>query len=359
MIVARDDMAEVRTVMISSTARDLPQHREQVMHACLSTRKVLPLMMEHLPATTADAKRISVEMVDRSDVYLGVFAHRYGYVPAGSDLSVTEMEYERAVARGIPRLIFIMADDHPITAGDVEKGPVAAKLDALKERLKAEHCVRFFSSPADLRAHVLNTLFGLDDETSAPAAVAARSDLTISSLRGGWRLRPLPGHPTLNPDGFDGPVHTGGVRLSFTLAHNGQGDRTIHLHAIVPELLGYRAGPQPALAYTVAGDAVIGAGIKQPHVFAMTLRGAQVGAARWMPSSPGGAVAPSTSENLLDTDPPRVLTFTTDREDLEEVQGTVTARAPGLYILRFVFYYSVAGEDRQHASDPIRIYSQG
>ena len=348
-------MAETRTVMISSTARDLPQHREQVMHACLATRRMLPLMMEHLPATNADAKRISGEMVDQSDLYLGVFAHRYGHIPAGAETSVTEMEYERAVERGIPRLIFIMADDHALTAADVEKGAAAAKLEALKDRLKAEHCVRFFSSPADLRAHVLNTLASLDDTTPA----AATSDLTISSLRGGWRLRPLAGHPVLNVAGFDGPVHTGGARLSFTLAHNGRGDRTIHLHAIVAEMLAYQAGVQPALAYSLAGDAVIGAGIRQPHVFAIALRGGQVGAARWMPGDPGGALAQSASENMLDTDPPRILTFSNEREDIEELQGTISAREPGLYQLRFVFYYSVAGEDRQQTSDVIRIYAQG
>jgi hypothetical protein len=344
--------------MISSTALDLPQHRAQVMHACLSSPNVLPVMMEHLPAASADAKRVSIEMVDGSDTYLGLFAHRYGYVPAGTDLSITELEYEQALKRDIPRLIFIMADDHPMLATDVEKGAGAQKLDALKQRLKAEHCVRFFSSPADLRAHVLHTLSTLDVQLSDSPERSERADLTVSSLRGGWRLRPLPGYPLLNPEGSDAPVYTGGVRLSFTLAHNMQGSQSIHLYALVPELLEYRAGPQPGLAYAVAGDKVIGAGVKQPHVFALRMRDGTVEPARWMPGSTGGEVLRSTSENMLDTKPPRVLAFTPDREDIEELQGTVTAGEPGLYVLRFVFYYSVAGEDRQQVSDAIRIYSR-
>ena len=42
------------TVMISSTARDLPQHRAQVLDACLR-QSMFPVMMEHLPASDADA----------------------------------------------------------------------------------------------------------------------------------------------------------------------------------------------------------------------------------------------------------------------------------------------------------------
>jgi hypothetical protein len=35
--------------MISSTALDLPEHREQAVNACLS-EEVFPIGMEHLPA---------------------------------------------------------------------------------------------------------------------------------------------------------------------------------------------------------------------------------------------------------------------------------------------------------------------
>ncbi|HJQ25665.1 MAG TPA: DUF4062 domain-containing protein [Blastocatellia bacterium] len=144
-------------VMISGTAHDLPHHREEVRDACLR-QGMFPLMMEHRPAADAGAIEKSLHMVDEADIYLGVFAHRYGYVPKGYDISITEMEYNRAVERGIPRLIFLMDDDHPIKAGDVEKGEGGVKLERLKERLKAERVVNFFKSPEDLRAHVINTL---------------------------------------------------------------------------------------------------------------------------------------------------------------------------------------------------------
>jgi hypothetical protein len=122
---------------------------------------MFPVMMEHLPASDAEAIFASLHMVDQADLYAGVFAHRYGYVPKLNNpqgISITEMEYNRAVARGIPRLIFLMHDDHPLRAADVEKGDGAVKLEALKQRLLSDNIVAFFKSPADLRAHAIQAL---------------------------------------------------------------------------------------------------------------------------------------------------------------------------------------------------------
>ena len=144
--------------MISSTARDLPDHREKVMNACMRLGMFYPEMMEHLTATDANAMEVSLRMVNEADIYLGVFAFRYGYVPPGETISVTEMEYNHAVERGIPRLIFLMRDDHPVMPADVETGEGAEKLKKLKDRLSTEQVVGFFESADDLRAQVFQAL---------------------------------------------------------------------------------------------------------------------------------------------------------------------------------------------------------
>ena len=68
------------TAMISSTALDLPEHREQAVRACLS-EEIFPIGMEHLPARDANGVRVSLEMVDKADIYIGIYAWRYGWVP--------------------------------------------------------------------------------------------------------------------------------------------------------------------------------------------------------------------------------------------------------------------------------------
>jgi uncharacterized protein DUF4062 len=136
--------------MISSTALDLPEHRKEVQDACLR-QGMFPEMMEHLPASDAEAISKSLEMVDEANIYVGIFAHRYGYVPKGQTISITEMEYNRAVERKIPRLIFVMDKSHRITIDDVDVEH-AAKLKAFKERAQTENIINSFTSPSELRA---------------------------------------------------------------------------------------------------------------------------------------------------------------------------------------------------------------
>src|ERR1022692_1332427 len=138
-----------KNAMISSTSLDLPEHRKAAMDACLR-QSFFPLMMEHLPASDDDAIRESLRMVDDADVYLGILAYRYGYVPKGHAISITEMEYNRASERGIPRLMFVMHKDHPIRIEDVEMGKGAEKLKAFKERAGAERVLNAFSFSAPL-----------------------------------------------------------------------------------------------------------------------------------------------------------------------------------------------------------------
>src|SRR5882672_4961274 len=140
-----------RRGMISSTARDLPEHRGEIRLGCESAG-FEPLVMEHLPALDADAIKASLHMVNEAHVYVGVFAYRYGYVPDGYGISITEMEYNRAVELKKPRLIFFIHEDHPITKKDIESGSGELKLQDLKDRLSKERVVTFFRSPKDLRA---------------------------------------------------------------------------------------------------------------------------------------------------------------------------------------------------------------
>lgn len=144
--------------MISSTARDLPQHREKVMDACMRLGVLYPDMMEHLTAIDANALEISLAIVDRADVYIGIIGFRYGCVPDGEVISVTEAEYNRAVELKIPRLIFVMSDKHQLLPGDVETGDGAEKLRRFRERLQKDRVVAFFDSADDLKAKVIQAL---------------------------------------------------------------------------------------------------------------------------------------------------------------------------------------------------------
>lgn len=154
--------------MISSTALDLPEHRKQAIDACLR-EGVFPKAMEHLPARDADAIRVSLEMVDNADIYLGIYAWRYGHIPDGHDISITEMEFNRAVERKIPILVFLIQKDHTLTIEMVEADKAAQeKLKKLKERASQGRGRLEFQSPIELRSHIIQSLSAvLKDEEMA------------------------------------------------------------------------------------------------------------------------------------------------------------------------------------------------
>jgi len=158
---------EKQTVMISSTSIDLPEHRKEAIEACLR-EGVFPIAVEYLPARDADAIRVSLEMVDKADVYIGIYAWRYGHVPEGHDKSITEIEFDRAVERGIPILIFLIHKDHPLTIEMVETDKVAQeKLRKLKDRASHGRGRMQFKSAVDLRSHIIQSLGDLLREQEA------------------------------------------------------------------------------------------------------------------------------------------------------------------------------------------------
>src|SRR5438094_744813 len=78
-VVKSDDIR--LDIKISSTPVDLPEHRAAVQDAIISMEHH-PVAMEHGSAEwNSDAIKFSLEKVDQSQVYLGIFGERYGYIP--------------------------------------------------------------------------------------------------------------------------------------------------------------------------------------------------------------------------------------------------------------------------------------
>ena len=78
-------MTEMRTKyrlrgFISSTVSDLPEHRAAVVDACLRVG-VEPLLIEDLGASDSDPLTQCRTILDQADIYIGILAFRYGFVP--------------------------------------------------------------------------------------------------------------------------------------------------------------------------------------------------------------------------------------------------------------------------------------
>lgn len=180
------------SIFISSTSQDLKEHRKAVINALLNA-DTMPTAMEFFGARAGDAVEVSLDQVEKCDLFIGLYAHRYGYQPDG-EKSITEMEYDHAVARGIDKLIFMVEPDY--RAGAL--GEAAETDNDKKERLAAfkkrvnQNVRAEFTTPDDLATKVVSAVFAWyqskqaqDEETlKQPAAPPPN---TIENVNGDVR----------------------------------------------------------------------------------------------------------------------------------------------------------------------------
>ncbi|MDX2077803.1 MAG: SUMF1/EgtB/PvdO family nonheme iron enzyme [bacterium] len=152
--------SKIRTdVFMSSTSIDLPEYREAVMKTLLGLG-LFPIGMETWPKTGENPVDKCKRMVDESEIYIGIYAYRYGWQPDGyAGKSITELEYEWAGEKGIPRLCFIMSPKHP-WPDERRENDKQKELDAFKARVKADE-VGFFTTPDDLAKQIAVALAGV------------------------------------------------------------------------------------------------------------------------------------------------------------------------------------------------------
>ncbi len=146
-------MKQVARVFVSSTFKDLEECRKKVS-LVLRQMGHEDVAMEYFVAEDKRPLEKCLDAVASSDLYVGIFAWRYGYIPDGYDKSMTELEYRKAVDNGKNCLIFILHEDalwHPKFVDTDEK---SVKLRALKDGLLKEYQVSFFESAEDLGSKV-------------------------------------------------------------------------------------------------------------------------------------------------------------------------------------------------------------
>ena len=134
-------------VYISSTYIDLKDYRQAAIEV-VNRYKCMPLGMEFFSSQPRDADTVSEIDIKDCDVFVGIYAHRYGYIPAGGDKSITHQEYELAKKSGKDCLCFIVQEDYPWNPKDIDLKEYD-KLNAFLNVVRKENVTTTFESPAD------------------------------------------------------------------------------------------------------------------------------------------------------------------------------------------------------------------
>lgn len=128
-------------VMISSTFKDLKEHRAALIRA-INAEELKHVAMENDSAKLIDVIESSLRMVRDASAYIGLISHKYGQIPDcpernPKNLSLTELEFNEATRLNRPILLFIMGDEHKVRPADVETDPAKiAKLNEFREQAK-------------------------------------------------------------------------------------------------------------------------------------------------------------------------------------------------------------------------------
>ncbi len=180
--MANDNAPHV-PIFVGSTFEDLQPYREAVRSA-LHRLEAIVRGMEYFGSKPGSPVDECLAVVRSCKVYIGIFGMRYGTIPLGHSQSMTHLEYAEAKRINLPSLIYLNDDNQPVRPKFVEFGEGARRLEKLKNELRQNHVISYYTTPADLAAKVLQdlppVLEQIGTEVVAPSdSVSAELQATI------------------------------------------------------------------------------------------------------------------------------------------------------------------------------------
>jgi CheY-like chemotaxis protein len=142
---------------LSSTYEDLREHRAKAAQA-IERLGQHGVRMEIFGARPGDATEVVTDEIARSDALVGIYAHRYGFVPIGASKSITQQELEFAQIQLMPIFAFVVDEDFPWPPKYVEGEPGRSNLKKFKEIINNSVVRDTFTTPDELGYKVASAL---------------------------------------------------------------------------------------------------------------------------------------------------------------------------------------------------------
>ncbi|MBI4003059.1 MAG: SUMF1/EgtB/PvdO family nonheme iron enzyme [Nitrospira defluvii] len=177
------------TIYLSSTYEDLKEYRRVVVEALRKSGYQVIAMEDYVAADQRPVDQC-LKDVEKADIYIGLFAFRYGYVPPSQHnnpqgWSITELEFRRAEALHKSCLTFVVNEttDWPRSYDDArtsaDKGD---RINTLRQYLLTEKLAGAFASPYELAALVLAAVAKHLTNQKKPASPDATEPATPAAV---------------------------------------------------------------------------------------------------------------------------------------------------------------------------------
>ena len=139
---------------LSSTFVDLREHRKAVAEA-MERLGLQVVWMERFGARPDEPMTACLGEVEGCDLFVGLYAHRYGFTPPGGERSITEEEFEHARLNNKPAFCFFVDENHPWPPKLIDLEPDRSKLAAFRGRVNTQVVRDVFTTPDDLAARAI------------------------------------------------------------------------------------------------------------------------------------------------------------------------------------------------------------
>jgi uncharacterized protein DUF4062 len=146
-------------IYVSSTYEDLVPYRKAVYDQLRKLRHDVVAMEDYVASDTRSVD-VCRRDIDDADIYVGLIAWRYGYVPPKNNTekrSIVELEYRQAASK--PRLIFLLDEKAPWPAPYMDShtgnGDRGERIRKFRKTLQTEHTIGWFSTAEQLASDVL------------------------------------------------------------------------------------------------------------------------------------------------------------------------------------------------------------
>ena len=149
-------------VFISSTYDDLKQERMSVINTLLEM-DCIPSGMEAFCAEDEEQFEVIKKVIDLCDYYILIIGKRYGTINPTKGISYTEMEYDYAVQKRIPVLVFPVDEKVDKPSDNNED-----KLERFKSKAFGKRMGAVWHNPDDLAKHVAISLTKAFDTQKRP-----------------------------------------------------------------------------------------------------------------------------------------------------------------------------------------------
>jgi len=139
-------------IYLSSTYTDLKDYRESVYRTLCKIEGVQVVAMEDYVACDERPVNKCLNDVEKCDIYIGLFAWRYGFIPNGKKHSITNLEYLKAVETNKPTFIFLLDDKTKWPNEFKDKPP--DNITILRKKIEDSLIVSYFKNTDDLSKEV-------------------------------------------------------------------------------------------------------------------------------------------------------------------------------------------------------------